>query len=132
MTVHQQQFRSESRRPAAVLDADHPCGLCAVRLQTFCGTLAAAELAAFKRMGSTARLRAGQPVFHEGDPADMAYNLTRGMVKLYKLPPDGRRQVTGFLHPGDFLGITVDDVHAFSAEAVESIEFCKRALEIHP
>jgi CRP/FNR family transcriptional regulator len=30
----------------------------------------------------------------------------------------------GFLHPGDFLGISVDDEHAFSAEALEDSQLC--------
>jgi CRP/FNR family transcriptional regulator len=37
---------------------------------------------------------------------------------------DGRRQVTGFMHPGDFLGISIDDEHAFSVEAVEQAQLC--------
>jgi CRP/FNR family transcriptional regulator len=37
---------------------------------------------------------------------------------MYKLLPDGRRQITGFLFPGDFLGLADDDVYAYSAEAV--------------
>jgi CRP/FNR family transcriptional regulator, anaerobic regulatory protein len=52
------------------------------------------------------------------------FTLTRGALKLYKLLADGRRQVTGFLHPGDFLGISVDDEHAFSAEALEESQLC--------
>jgi CRP/FNR family transcriptional regulator len=52
------------------------------------------------------------------------FTLTRGTLKLYKLLADGRRQVTGFLHPGDFLGISVDDEHAFSAEALEKSQLC--------
>ena len=32
------------------------------------------------------------------------FNVVRGVIKLYKLLPDGRRQITGFLFPGDFLG----------------------------
>jgi CRP/FNR family transcriptional regulator len=37
---------------------------------------------------------------------------------------DGRRHVAGFLHAGDFLGISVDDEQAFSAEAVEEAQLC--------
>jgi CRP/FNR family transcriptional regulator len=45
-------------------------------------------------------------------------------VKLYKLLPDGRRQVTGFMFPGDFLGISLDEEHAVSAEALEDVQLC--------
>jgi CRP/FNR family transcriptional regulator, anaerobic regulatory protein len=32
-----------------------------------------------------------------------------GLVKVYKLLPDGRRQVTRFLFQGDFLELTFND-----------------------
>jgi CRP/FNR family transcriptional regulator len=70
------------------------------------------------------KLAPGQTLFHEGDPATRVFTLTRGTLKLYKLLADGRRQVMGFLHPGDFLGISVDDEHAFSAEALEDSQLC--------
>ncbi|MDT9600874.1 Crp/Fnr family transcriptional regulator [Sphingosinicella rhizophila] len=110
----------------SLIPADHACGLCPVRLQTFCGLLEAEDLARFKYQGSTGRLKPGEPLFHEGDAADLVYNLTAGTLKLYKLLPDGRRQIIGFLLPGDFLGTAPGD-HAFSAEAVEPAEYCRFA-----
>lgn len=107
------------------IPADHVCASCEVRLQTFCSVLQAGELEQLRCQGSTARLEGGQPLFHEGDPAQMVFNLTHGTLKLYKLLPDGRRQITGFLFPGDFLGLTIEDEHAFSAEALEPIAFCR-------
>ena len=47
-------------------------------------------------------------LFGEGDAADALYNVTAGTVKLYKLLPDGRRQILGFLFPGDFVGLALD------------------------
>jgi CRP/FNR family transcriptional regulator len=46
-------------------------------------------------------------------------------VKLYKLLPDGRRQITGFAHRGDFLGLAVSKSYAFSAEALGPVRFCR-------
>ena len=66
--------------------------------------------AEFKRLGLTMRLRAGQTLFREGDPATRVFTLTHGTLKLYKLLPDGRRHVVGFMCPGDFLGISIDAV----------------------
>ena len=43
------------------------------------------------------------------DAADAVYNITQGTVRLYKLRPDGRRQIVGFLLPGDFLGLALSD-----------------------
>jgi CRP/FNR family transcriptional regulator len=82
------------------------------------------DLAEYKSRGGNVRLAAGQPLFHEGAPANRVFTLTKGMMKLYKLLPDGRRQVTGFMHPGDLLGVSIDGEHAFTAEALEPTELC--------
>lgn len=106
------------------LPASHPCAGCTVRNEAICGVLDCDKLARLRGFGSHFRLGRGQPLFHEGDPAGRVFTLTAGSLKLYKLLPDGRRQVTGFLHPGDFLGISVDDEHAFSAESLEQSRLC--------
>ena len=107
------------------LPTDHPCVGCDIRLRTFCKTLTAEELRRFKADGPTVAVAAKQPLFHEGDPAQVVFNLIKGSAKLYKLLPDGRRQVTGFLFAGDFLGVTVEDEHAFSAETLQDSEMCR-------
>lgn len=111
-------------RHDALLPEDHPCAECMVRSAAVCGVLACGDLATMRRLGWTIRLQAGQPLLHEGDPATRVFTLTRGALKLYKLLPDGRRQVTGFMFPGDFLGIAVDDEHAFTVEAVTDSQLC--------
>jgi CRP/FNR family transcriptional regulator len=106
------------------LPAGHPCLGCEVRRTAVCGVLGCDDLAAMRRLGWTLLLRAGQPLFHEGDEASRVFTLTRGALKLYRLLPDGRRQVTGFMFAGDFLGIAVDDEHAFTAEALKDSQLC--------
>lgn len=113
-----------SARHLEPLPAGHPCQGCEVRDKAVCGILDCAKLEEFRNLGWTLRLAPGQALFHEGDPATRVFTLTRGSLKLYKLLADGRRQVTGFLQPGDFLGISVDDEHAFSAEALEEAQLC--------
>ena len=39
----------------------------------------------------------GDPLFDEQEPANHMFNVTAGTMKVYKLLPDGRRQITGFL-----------------------------------
>lgn len=106
------------------LPAGHPCAGCEVRNSAVCGILDCGDLARFKGLGWTLKLSPGQTLFHEGDPTTRVFTLTKGTLKLYKLLPDGRRHVTGFMNPGDFLGISVDDEHAFSAEALEDAQLC--------
>jgi CRP/FNR family transcriptional regulator len=95
-----------------------------VRDTAVCGILDCDNLEQLKNLGWTLKLAPGQALFHEGDPVTRVFTLTKGTLKLYKLLADGRRQVTGFMHPGDFLGISVDDEHAFSAEALEPAQLC--------
>lgn len=107
------------------LECDHPCFDCAVRELAVCGVLESAALRAFKEGGPTVHYHAGDTVVFEADQAANVYSLTSGLLRLSKLLPDGRRQIAGFLFPGDFLGITMEEEHAFTAEAVAPSSLCK-------
>ncbi len=50
-------------------------------------------------------LKAGQTLFHQGDPTQSAYILASGWACSYKLMRDGTRQIVDFQIPGDFLGL---------------------------
>ena len=108
-----------------MLEAGHPCFDCAARLQAICGVLNRDELREFKASGTTVARASGDTIFFEGDIATYVYNLTSGVLRLSKLLPDGRRQIAGFLFPGDFLGITMEDEHAFTAEAIIPSKLCQ-------
>lgn len=112
-------------RELSELPDSHPCQGCTVRDTAVCGVLCRDDLAELKNSGATQRLEAGQPLFHEGDPASQVYNVTEGALKLTKLLPDGRRQVIGFILPGDFLGISIAGEHAFTAEALKNSRMCR-------
>lgn len=75
-----------------------------------------------RSLGTMQRLRPEQSVFHEGDPAKRVFMVTHGALKLYTLLADGRRQITGFMFPGDFLGVSVDEEYAFTVEALGDTE----------
>ena len=111
-------------RADEILPAGHPCEGCEVRYRAVCGVLGCKDLARFKSLGRTLALAPGQTLFHEGDPANRVFTLTRGTLKLYRLLPDGRRHVTHFIHPGGFVGISVDEEHGCSAEALEDAQLC--------
>jgi CRP/FNR family nitrogen fixation transcriptional regulator len=57
-------------------------------------------------------------IFGEGEPADDIYQVKTGAVRSYKLLNDGRRQIGAFHLPGDIFGVTSEDRHRFTAEAV--------------
>jgi CRP/FNR family transcriptional regulator, anaerobic regulatory protein len=104
------------------LPSGHPCEACPVRPITVCRRLDATTLADLRALGVLQRLQPEQAVFHEGDAARRVFMLTAGALKIYTLLGDGRRQITGFMFPGDFLGVTVDDEYAFTVEALEPSE----------
>ncbi|MDJ0949346.1 MAG: helix-turn-helix domain-containing protein [Alphaproteobacteria bacterium] len=97
-----------------------------------CSALEPEDLPRLDRIVSHIQVSPGQLVFLEGDPADHLFVLTDGCIKLYKMLIDGRRQITGFLFPSDFLGLAMRERYAFSAEAVAVSALCrfpKRQLE---
>ena len=47
------------------------------------------------------------------------------MLKLFKQLADGRRQIVGFMVPGDFLGLAFGGLHLCSAEAVTEVTLCR-------
>jgi len=66
------------------------------------------------------RHRVGQHghIFREGDRADRIYQVVDGAVMLYKLLPDGRRQVVELLSAGDVFGLTALPIFDCSAETL--------------
>jgi CRP/FNR family transcriptional regulator len=103
----------------------NPCGACPVRPLTVCAALDPEELRRLADIVQMQRVEASQTIFGEGDPAEALFNVTAGTVKLYKLLPDGRRQITGFLVTGDFLGLAMNDSYAYSAETVTATSLCR-------
>ena len=101
------------------------CAACDVRGLTFCAVLSDDELACIQAIVRQLRFASGQMLFQEGDDADTVFNVVYGIIKLYKLLPDGRRQITGFLIPGDFLGIAARGTYSHSAEAVADVTVCR-------
>jgi CRP/FNR family transcriptional regulator, anaerobic regulatory protein len=102
-----------------------PCNTCEVRDFAACAPLNSEEQRRLTSIMHTVEIPAHQPIFNEADPAEHVYNVTGGAVKIYKLLPDGRRQITGFLLPGDFLGLTHKEAYAYSAEALVPTKLCR-------
>lgn len=57
-------------------------------------------------------------VFHEGDDISHYYEVIDGAVMLYKILPDGRRQVVEIVGPGGMFGISCDDSRDCTAETL--------------
>lgn len=114
-------------KPATPRPGGRPggCAACAVRGLTVCAPLNPAGLAEVETHSTQLVLSAGDQLFDEGQRADHVFNVTEGTLKIFKLLPDGRRQVTGFLFAGDFLGLASQETYAYSAEAVTQARLCR-------
>ena len=112
---------------AATIGSDLPeqCAQCSVRQFTVCAPLDGAEMRRLTEIHRFVELSAGAQITEEGEPADHVFSVSVGSVRLYKLLSDGRRAVTGFLFPGDLLGLTSRDSYACSAEALTAVRLCR-------
>jgi CRP/FNR family transcriptional regulator, anaerobic regulatory protein len=92
----------------------------------FCDeTCNALELRELQKLATQIHLRPGKTIFTEGEPAETVFGLSQGVVRLYKLLADGRRQILSFVLPGDFLGMPLVGRHNFSADAIGEIALCR-------
>ena len=60
----------------------------------------------------------GVEIYGEKEPAIFVYQVKEGAVRSYKLLSDGRRQIGAFHLVGDIFGLTSDQSHRFTAEAI--------------
>ena len=102
-----------------------PCADCTVRAHAICAALDLNELRELEQLGQRLRYRPGEPVFTQEEIATSCYNVLEGVMRLYKLLPDGRRQIVGFALSGDFLGISINGRHGMSADAVGPVAVCR-------
>jgi len=92
-----------------------------------CASLGHDEVRKLATVRAHAQLPANFTLFREGDSPDHVYSVSSGVVKLYKMMPDGRRQITGFLFAGDMFGLAVDGGYVATAETVTASRVCRFA-----
>jgi CRP-like cAMP-binding protein len=63
----------------------------------------------------------GKIIFAEGDEAEFFFEIISGTVRCCSLTEDGRRQIYRFAGAGDMVGLGGEDIHAYSAEAVNEV-----------
>jgi CRP/FNR family transcriptional regulator, anaerobic regulatory protein len=67
-------------------------------------------------------LDVGEGLFWQGDRAQHIFEITEGVLRIFKIIGDGRRVITGFLYAGDMVGLSLKDVYIYSAEAVTPVK----------
>jgi CRP/FNR family transcriptional regulator, nitrogen fixation regulation protein len=72
----------------------------------------------------------GEEIHGEGEPAIYGYRILTGVVRTFRVMPDGRRQVEGFHFPADVFSMELGTSYELSAEAVSDarILVMKRSL----
>jgi CRP/FNR family transcriptional regulator len=117
-------------RPAALACPDgrraaSPCEACEARSLSVCAAATDAAMTRMSDLTEIVRYAPGQPLAREGEPMAHVFNVTGGAVRVYKLTADGRRQITGFLFPGDFLGLSPGQTYRYTAEAITPSQVCR-------
>jgi CRP/FNR family transcriptional regulator len=113
--------------PAGCADRrrNNACTACGARPLSVCASIDDADLSRLDDLAEHLSLGAGDALTRADDPAQHVFNITSGSVRVYRLLSDGRRQITGFLFAGDFLGLATGDTYVFSAEAIEPVTACR-------
>jgi CRP/FNR family transcriptional regulator len=101
------------------------CAGCGARGYSLCAALESSELRAYERLAHHVHFAAKETLFRQDEFVGSVFNINEGVARLYKLLPDGRRQIVGFALPGDFLGMSPAERYTFSADAVVPVTACR-------
>ena len=113
-------------RPIRLKGASHDlCEHCGVKEYAVCGALDPQCAARMRSLVTRIHLTPKQVLFIEGDLAAHHFTIVDGVVSISKSMADGRRQIVGFMFPGDFLGVADEDSFSCTAQAVTPVELCR-------
>jgi len=101
------------------------CGHCEVRAASICGALHDDELNELDHLAHLKHYPARGALFYEGEEGEHVFNIKKGVLRLSRILSDGRRQVLGFVLPGDFLGLSLKSRHDFTAETISAVDACR-------
>lgn len=104
-----------------------PCDNCALRKLPAFLPVSAQEIRAIESFRSGTRAVApGGTIVGEHRPSASLFTLYSGWAFRYKTLSDGRRQILGFLLPGDFIGLQDEfaDGQTHGVEAVTAVTLC--------
>ena len=101
------------------------CRLCLIRPLSVCSALEPDEWASLEKISTDVRFEERETLVREADDVVSLYTITAGVVRLVRTLHDGRRQLTGFALPGDFLGLSLERTWTFSIEAITPVTACR-------
>ncbi|WP_193161735.1 fumarate/nitrate reduction transcriptional regulator Fnr [Microbulbifer hainanensis] len=103
------------------------CGSCSVRRLCLPGGLSREDIDRLEQVTRRKKvIKAGEALFHAGDPFDNLYAIRSGSFKSAVIAADGNTQVTHFALPGELLGLDAysSKSHPSYAEALEDSSVC--------
>lgn len=101
------------------------CRDCAVRNLAFCRGVPEHRLDELEAEHEVLQIGDGHTLYVEGEPADGTYLVKGGAMRLVKLLPDGRRQITEFALAGDWIGLAKDDRFVHTLQAIVPTTLCE-------
>ncbi|PKV11863.1 Crp/Fnr family transcriptional regulator [Xanthomonas prunicola] len=104
------------------------CALCAVRGRAICAALSAQEMDALDQVTHTATYTPGSTLVRSGETRHNVYTVTSGALRMVRTLADGRRQITGFVLPGDYVGLTETAQHRHDIEAIVDSRVCRTPM----
>ena len=101
------------------------CSHCSVRHLAVCSALAADEVQALEAVTTSFALQNGETLARAGEDRLHVYTLTEGALRLVRTLADGRRLVSGFVLPGDYVGLSGSDTYRYDIEAIADSRVCR-------
>lgn len=95
-----------------------------MREHSICAEFGPREFVQIEKTMARRTVAKGRALMEEGASNDSLFIVVQGSFRLSKHLEDGRRQVTGFLFPGDFMGVRATASSAYTAEALEDSRVC--------
>lgn len=70
---------------------------------------------------ATLNYPAGEHLFHQGDNDRGIHRIVSGTVTIYRVTPDGHRQIEAFAGPGEYVSLCLSSTSPTSAQALSNV-----------
>ena len=100
------------------------CSTCVVRNRAICASLDADELQLLSKLGRKRKIKRGETLLWEGDPAPVVANIIDGVLKLSMNLHDGREQIVSVMYASDFVGRPFGKESPYRVTAMTDAEVC--------
>lgn len=96
-----------------------------MRAYSLCSHLGDAAMTALSSIAQDAHYDKDTVIFEQNDRFERMIVVTKGFVRLSRLLSNGKRQITGFIGPGDILGgLKLQSPCHCTAEAISDVQAC--------